>query len=89
MVTDKNGKQISVGANVKWYDPQEEFRDLTRVWQVDNVSEEIVNISDEYSEAEVLPSELEVVEKPKLDKTTVNKIIKSFTKTMKNHGHLF
>ncbi len=62
MVTDRNGKQISVGANVKWYDPQEEFRDLTRVWQVDNVSEEIVNISDEYSEAEVLPSELEVVE---------------------------
>ena len=62
MVVDRNGKQISVGANVKWYDPQEEFRDLTRVWQVDNVSEEIVNISDEYSEAEVLPSELEVVE---------------------------
>ncbi len=62
MVTDKNGKKISVGVNVKWYDPQEEFRDLTRVWQVDNVSEEIVNISDEYSEAEVLPSELEVVE---------------------------
>ena len=62
MVTDRNGKQISVGANVKWHDPQEEFRDLTRVWQVDDVSEEIVNISDEYSEAEVLPSELEVVE---------------------------
>lgn len=62
MVTDRNGKQISVGANVKWYDPQEEFRDLTRAWQVDDVSEEIVNISDEYSEAEVLPSELEVVE---------------------------
>lgn len=62
MVVDRNGKQISVGANVKWYDPQEEFRDLTRVWQVDDVSEEIVNISDEYSEAEVLPSELEVVE---------------------------
>jgi hypothetical protein len=62
MVTDRKGKQISVGVHVIWYDPQEEFRDLTRVWQVDNVSEEIVNISDEYSEAEVLPSELEVVE---------------------------
>ena len=62
MVVDRNGKQISVGTNVKWYDPQEEFRDLTRVWQVDDVSEEIVNISDDYSEAEVLPSELEVVE---------------------------
>jgi hypothetical protein len=88
MVTDRKGKQISVGAHVIWYDPQEEFRDLTRVWQVDDVSEEIIYISDDYSEAEVLPSELEVVEKPKLDKTTVNKIIKSFTKTMKNHGHL-
>jgi len=62
MVVDRNGKQISVGANVKWYDPEEEARDLTRVWQVDDVSEEIVNISDDYSEAEVLPSELEVVE---------------------------
>jgi len=62
MVVDRNGKQISVGANVKWYDPEEEARDLTRVWQVDDVSEEIVYISDEYSEAEVLPSELEVVE---------------------------
>ena len=62
VVKDRNGKQISVGANVKWYDPEEEARDLTRVWQVDDVSEEIVNISDEYSEAEVLPSELEVVE---------------------------
>ena len=88
MVTDRKGKQISVGAHVIWYDPQEEFRDLTRVWQVDDVSKEIIYISDDYSEAEVLPSELEVVEKPKLDKTTVNKMIKSFTKTMKNHGHL-
>ena len=62
MVVDRNGKKISVGANVIWYDPEEEARDLTRVWQVDDVSEEIVNISDDYSEAEVLPSELEVVE---------------------------
>ena len=62
VVKDRKGKKISIGANVKWYDPEEEARDLTRVWQVDDVSEEIVNISDDYSEAEVLPSELEVVE---------------------------
>lgn len=60
-VTDRKGIEITLGAKVIWYDPEEDARDLSRVWTVDDFNEEIVNISDEYSEAEVLPNELEVI----------------------------
>ena len=58
---DRNGKQIYVGSKVIWYDPEEEARDLSRVYNVDDIGSDIVYISDEFSEAEVLPQELEVV----------------------------
>lgn len=60
---DMNGNPIKVGSKVKWYDPDESARDLSRVWSVFDVKSdgETVCISDDYSEAEVLPQELEVI----------------------------
>ena len=58
---DRNGRQIIVGSKVIWYDPEEDARDLTRVYDVDDIGSDMVYISDEFSEAEVLPQELEVV----------------------------
>ena len=59
---DKNGKIIHTGDNVRWCDPEESARDLKRVWTVDEIhSEECVLISDEYSQAEVIPEELEIL----------------------------
>lgn len=58
---DRNGRQIIVGSKVIWYDPEEEARDLSRVYDVDDIGSDMVYISDEFSEAEVLPQELEVV----------------------------
>lgn len=59
-VVDMNGNPIKVGSKVKWHDPDESARDLSRVWSVKNDGE-IVCISDDYGEAEVLPQELEVI----------------------------
>ena len=61
MVKDRKGKTIKVGDKVKWYDPEVSARDLSRVWEVWDVDEEMVCIADDYSEAEVLPSEVVVV----------------------------
>ena len=60
---DMNGNPIKVGSKVKWYDPDESARDLSRVWSVFDVKSdgEIVCISDDYGDAEVLPQELEVI----------------------------
>lgn len=60
-IKDRKGQKLSIGAKVIWYDPEEEARDLSRVWTVDSISDELINISDEYSEAEVLPNEIEVI----------------------------
>jgi len=60
-VLDRNGKLITIGAPVIWYDPDESARDLERIYFVDDFSDEIVYISDDFSEAEVLPDELENV----------------------------
>ena len=61
-VLDRNGKEIEIGSHVIWYDPEIEARDLNRVWTVDDYTEDIVQISDESSEAEVYPSEIEIVD---------------------------
>ena len=58
---DKNGKAIKVGEKVVWHDPLESARDLSRVWEVFAINGEVVSIADEYSEAEVSPSEIEIV----------------------------
>ena len=55
---DKNGTEIIVGDKVIWIDPAIEARDLERVWVVDRITEEIVFISDNFSEAEVFANEL-------------------------------
>lgn len=58
-------KNIKIGDRVKWYDPEEESRNLNIVWTVNeirgNLNDEdtIILITNEYgSEAEVFQSEL-------------------------------
>jgi hypothetical protein len=67
---DRLNNPLYKGAKVKWYDPDEESRDLTRKWYVDKIKidtdsnehdDAIILIYDQYSEAEVLPCELEVI----------------------------
>lgn len=55
---DKNNIEIKVGDKVIWYDPAVDARDLNRVWVIDRITEEIVFISDNFSEAEVFANEL-------------------------------
>ena len=59
------GDELEIGDKVLWADPDDDARDLNRVWEVYDIqSEELVKITtgeptDEgYSEAEVNPSEL-------------------------------
>ena len=58
-------KNIKIGDRVKWYDPEEESRDLNIVWTVNEIKgslndeDTIILITNEYgSEAEVFQSEL-------------------------------
>lgn len=55
---DRNNVEIKVGDKVIWYDPAVDARDLNRVWVIDRITEEIVFISDNFSEAEVFVNEL-------------------------------
>lgn len=55
---DKDNVEIKVGDKVIWYDPAVDARDLNRVWVIDRITEEIVFISDNFSEAEVFANEL-------------------------------
>ena len=63
MVRDRNNEELKVGDCVRWYDPDEETRDLTRLWGVDKINgdgdDSIILISDDFSEAEVWGCELE------------------------------
>lgn len=69
MAKDRNGVKIQAGDKVRWYDPaindftpEEQKEQLERIYEVDEVvSEELVCISDEFSEVEALPEELEKV----------------------------
>lgn len=65
MVKDRNRKKLNIGDCVLWHDPDEETRDLTRIWAIDAINgtdeDSIILISDEYgSEAEVFGYELEI-----------------------------
>ena len=58
-------KNIKIGDRVKWYDPEEESRDLNIVWTVNEIrgslndEDTIILIANEYgSEAEVFQREL-------------------------------
>jgi hypothetical protein len=62
---DMLGDELEIGDKVLWADPDDDARDLNRVWEVYAIqSEELVKISTGklgekgYSEAEVPPSEL-------------------------------
>lgn len=58
-IKDRLGKSLELGEPVIWADPDEEARDLNRVWTIFDVqSEELVRIHDISSEAEVNPKEL-------------------------------
>lgn len=64
MAKDRNNKGLVVGDCVLWHDPDEETRDLTRLWAIDNINgtdkDSIILISDELGcEAEVFGWELE------------------------------
>ena len=63
MVKDKRGNEICVGDKVIWYDPEEDARDTSIEWEVFSVNPEMVRISCDYGEAEVLPEELKVITK--------------------------
>lgn len=61
-VKDRKGKVLKKGQKVKWHDPEEEARDLSRVYVVDKIhNEDVVLISDKCSVAEVMPHELEII----------------------------
>ena len=58
VVRDRLGKELNVGDKVIWVDPDPEGRDLSRTWEIYDLTDEIAYISDEYGEAEVPPAEL-------------------------------
>lgn len=59
---DRNGMQLKKGDHVIWYDPDTEHQDLTRIYTIDEIrgedDDDIILISDDYSETEVWASEL-------------------------------
>lgn len=55
---DGNNVEIKVGDKVIWYDLAIDARDLSRVWIIDKITDEIVYISDDFSESEVFANEL-------------------------------
>ena len=57
-ITDSKGNILKVGDRVVWEDPEEQYQDSSRIWTITKLSEEIILISDKYSEAEVFPCEL-------------------------------
>lgn len=61
-VKDRFNRSISIGDKVRWYDPQIEYRDLKRIYEVTDIqSDEMIWISDDYSDVEVNACELEII----------------------------
>lgn len=58
---DFYGQELHIGDKVLWYDPDKDFRDLTRVYTIFDIQGDIISISDEYGESEVYANELEKV----------------------------
>lgn len=50
--------ETKVGDKVIWYDPAIDAMDLSRAWIFDKITDEIVYISDDFSELEVFANEL-------------------------------
>ena len=55
---DRNNVEIKVGDKVIWYDPAIDAMDLSRAWIFDKITDEIVYISDDFSESEAFANEL-------------------------------
>ena len=55
---DRNNIETKVGDKVIWYDPAIDAMDLSRAWIFDKITDEIVYISDDFSESEVFANEL-------------------------------
>ena len=55
---DRNNVETKVGDKVIWYDPAIDAMDLSRAWIFDKITDEIVYISDDFSESEVFANEL-------------------------------
>ena len=55
---DRNNVEIKVGDKVIRYDPAIDAMDLSRFWIIDKITDEIVYISDDFSETEVFANEL-------------------------------
>lgn len=61
IMKDCNGKEIHINDTVIWFDPDLQFRDVTRFYNVDKINGDIVTISDRYSEIEVFSNEIEII----------------------------
>ena len=60
-VKDRKGRVLKEGDSVKWYDPEEEYRDLNRIYKVYEISDSCILIADDNSEVEVFPEELQII----------------------------
>ena len=60
-VKDRKGRVLKEGDSVIWYDPEEEYRDLDRVYKVYEISDSCILIADDNSEVEVFPEELQII----------------------------
>ncbi len=60
-IKDKFSNNLKTGDFVIWHDPDKKARDLTRIWRINEIKEEIITIYDIYSEAEVNKEELEKI----------------------------
>lgn len=73
---DKNNQEIFVGSRVLWHDPEESAKDLSRVYDVEDIIGEdedaVILITDEFGEAEVFANELEVIQYDNLENDIPN-----------------
>ena len=58
---DCNNVEINIGDTVIWFDPDLQFKDVTRFYDVIKIDEDIITISDKYTELEVFPYEIEII----------------------------
>ena len=58
---DCNNKEIHLNDTVIWFDPDLQFKDITRFYNIIRINEGIITISDKYTELEVFPHEIEII----------------------------
>ena len=60
-IKDKFGNNLKIGDFVIWHKPNKRARDLTRIWRINEIKEEIITIYDTYLETKVNKEELEKI----------------------------